>query len=145
MFAQIVVPIDGSELSKKVIDTALFMARDGATITFVHVVKNLPIYLASHLMILGQQAENDYMEEARKYGKELLEDACETAKNAGINCEKKLLFGDPANSILSCAENGQSDVIIMGSRGLGDFKELMLGSVSHRVTQMAPCPVFIVK
>jgi nucleotide-binding universal stress UspA family protein len=43
------------------------------------------------------------------------------------------------------AREGDCDIIVIGSRGLGGIKEFLLGSTSHRVADEAPCPVLIVK
>jgi nucleotide-binding universal stress UspA family protein len=47
--------------------------------------------------------------------------------------------GDPASRIVEHAREHKIDLIVMGSRGTSDVKGLMLGSVSHKVTQLAPC------
>ena len=51
----------------------------------------------------------------------------------------ELRGGDPADEIVNSAEENASDCIVIGSRGLGDFGGLLLGSVSHKVHQSAPC------
>jgi nucleotide-binding universal stress UspA family protein len=53
--------------------------------------------------------------------------------------------GRPAEEIIEAAKEGKHDIIVMGSRGLGGIKQLLLGSVSDRVADEAPCPVLIVK
>lgn len=50
----------------------------------------------------------------------------------------------PAEAILAAAEKEKADLIVLGSRGLGPVKELLLGSVSHRVATHALCPTLIV-
>lgn len=57
----------------------------------------------------------------------------------------EILQGPPAEAILEVAKTRQCDLIVMGSRGLGQFAGLLLGSQSHKVVQHAECPVLIVK
>jgi nucleotide-binding universal stress UspA family protein len=54
-------------------------------------------------------------------------------------------IGNPAQVILETAQSSHSDLIILGARGLGPVKELVLGSVSHRVVLHAPCSVLVMK
>lgn len=53
--------------------------------------------------------------------------------------------GDPAKRILEVAEGEPIDLIVMGTRGLGELKSLFLGSVSHKVSNTAPCTCVTVK
>ena len=57
---------------------------------------------------------------------------------------KQIETGTPAEAILAAAEKEKANLIVLGSRGLGPVKELLLGSVSHRVATHAPCPTLIV-
>ncbi|MEP6935106.1 MAG: universal stress protein, partial [Nitrospirota bacterium] len=57
---------------------------------------------------------------------------------------KQLRIGSPAEVIVSMAEGQKTDLIVMGSRGLGPIKERLLGSVSHRILTLAPCATLIV-
>lgn len=52
--------------------------------------------------------------------------------------------GTPAEVILAAAGKEKADLIVLGSRGLGPVKELLLGSVSHRVVTHASCPTLVV-
>jgi nucleotide-binding universal stress UspA family protein len=56
-----------------------------------------------------------------------------------------LAGGDPADAILEAAKREKADTIVLGSRGLGDFKGLVLGSVSHKVAAHAECTCITVK
>ena len=56
--------------------------------------------------------------------------------------EQRVIHGAAAPALL--AEAQQADLIVVGSRGLGGFKGLLLGSVSHQVVSHAPCPVVVV-
>jgi len=53
--------------------------------------------------------------------------------------------GDPADLILSEAERGQYDLVVIGATGTRDLKHTMLGSVSAKVTWNAPCSVLMVR
>lgn len=53
--------------------------------------------------------------------------------------------GNPANEILSEAERGQYDLIVLGATGVRDLKHQMLGSVSSKIAWNAPCSVLIVR
>jgi nucleotide-binding universal stress UspA family protein len=53
--------------------------------------------------------------------------------------------GNPANEILSEADRGQYDLVVVGATGSRDLKHSMLGSVSARIAWNAPCSVLIVR
>lgn len=53
--------------------------------------------------------------------------------------------GDPAEEIVDLARLEGYDMVVMGSRGLSHVRELLMGSVSHKVLHTAPCPVLIVR
>lgn len=57
----------------------------------------------------------------------------------------RLETGSPAEVILAVAEQEHVDLIVMGAQGVGPVRELILGSVSHRVLTRAPCPALVVK
>jgi len=56
-----------------------------------------------------------------------------------------MVEGRPSDEIVETAKEGNFDIVVMGSRGLGGIKEFFLGSVSDRVADEAACPVLIVK
>lgn len=57
----------------------------------------------------------------------------------------KMLHGEPGQSLIRHANDHAFDLVVMGSRGLGSLKEMVLGSVSHKVARGVKCPVLIVK
>ncbi|MDF2564158.1 MAG: hypothetical protein K0Q53_553, partial [Massilibacillus sp.] len=64
---------------------------------------------------------------------------------ANIKAEGFSETGSPAVVILDVAANENSDLIVMGSRGLGVVKGVLLGSVSQHLVEQAKCPVMVVK
>jgi nucleotide-binding universal stress UspA family protein len=80
-------------------------------------------------------------EESRKIIHETL-DRCDAA---GIAYTLKVAIGDPAQEILTHMQKEQVDLVVIGSRGLGTLKGVLMGSVSQKIAHLAPCPVLIVK
>jgi len=75
-------------------------------------------------------------------GKSLIKAVLQYA--AGIGYEPKVAIGDPSVEIVTIAKKENADLIIIGSRGLGALKGILLGNVSQKIAQVAPCPVMIV-
>jgi nucleotide-binding universal stress UspA family protein len=79
-------------------------------------------------------------------GEQVLKRAETVARQHGASeVDKRLEDGDPVNRILEAAEQEGADVIVCGSRGLSDFKGLISGSVSHKVSNLSPVTVISVK
>jgi len=72
-------------------------------------------------------------------------DGSDHASKAASLAVDTLLDGDPAQRVLEHAERESVDCIVMGSRGLSDVKGLILGSVSHKVSNRAACTCISVK
>ena len=66
-------------------------------------------------------------------------------KNGLARVTTQVVEGNPANKIVALAEAEGADMIFLGSRGLGDAKGLLLGSVSHKAMHLAPCTCVAVK
>ncbi len=62
-----------------------------------------------------------------------------------VNCQLMFAVGSPRRDILALAEELHADAIVMGSRGLGSLKGMLLGSVSSYILQHAKIPVLIAK
>lgn len=143
MFKKIIVTLDGSPGTKKTLQAAFSLSNGNhSKLFFVHVAKEVhPKFATGELA----QSVSDLNIAMREEGEEILNGASAEAEQNDIPCSAELLVGDPAEEILNFAKREKSDLIIMGSRGLGTFKEWMLGSVSHKVTQLAECPVLVIK
>ena len=79
-------------------------------------------------------------------GRQVLERAEAAVKKAGVNkVATTLAGGDPGDSILDAAKREKADLIVLGTRGFGEIRGLLLGSVSHKVAARAECPCLTVK
>jgi nucleotide-binding universal stress UspA family protein len=69
---------------------------------------------------------------------------CAPLRNAHVEYEAVVLAGDPAGALIEYADSVHASLIVVGRRGRNPMTELVLGSVSHRLTHHAPCPLVIV-
>ena len=139
---KILVPVDGSEYSKKALLKAkeFAVALDGE-ITILNVINVVPPY--------------DYQNNAHKFlelekmaseqSNALLEKARMHFVDTPIKVDVVHRRGDPANEIINFADDGNFDLVVMGSRGFGVFKRTLLGSVSDKVVHHTNTSVLIVK
>jgi len=81
----------------------------------------------------------------RESGVNLLEKAKEKVDAEGVQSKTLLREGHTVEEILKIAEEEDSDLIVIGARGLSTIREIFLGSVSHGVTLHAPCPVLLMR
>ncbi|MBT6910920.1 MAG: universal stress protein [Rhodospirillaceae bacterium] len=79
-------------------------------------------------------------------GAQVIDRGEKIAAKAGVKKITSLMVeGDPAEVVLDLATKHKADMIVMGSRGLSDFKGLLLGSISHKVSAQAECTCITVK
>ena len=82
----------------------------------------------------------------RAIGRQVTMQAELAARNKGVaNVRVRVESGDPASTIVAVAAAEKPDMLVMGSRGLGNLQGLLMGSVSHKVSHLAPCTVVTVK
>ena len=147
MIKKVLIAVDGSRHSLKSVEYGATIATGvGAKAMLYHVVKpyRLPDSLkkfakAEHMATI----DADLLKKGAQY---LLAGALDTARKAGLkDVEIESEEGPIARSIVDRAETSKADLIIIGSRGMGDIGGMLRGGVSQRVETMAKCPVLIVK
>ena len=137
MVRKILVAVDGSPLSRAALDFAIDMApRYGASLILLHAFPHVSD-------LLGTPQYEQLLAARTLIGQRLLE-AAQTQVGDAVPVETELLEGPPAGAILRVAAEQSCDLIVLGSRGLGQLSGLLLGSVSSVVAQRAECPVLIV-
>ena len=141
MLSKILVPVDGSENSLRGLDHAIYLAKKtDANITAMHVIENPPtVYVESQKLL------NDLLAKFRAESANILYECKQIAERSNVKIETVIGEGDVASNIVGYAHKGGFDTIIIGRRGFGRFKEMVLGSISNKVLHHAKCSVMIVR
>lgn len=138
--AVIAVGVDGSEGAAAALRWAAAEARlRGSQLRVVHAWHVPTIAYAGSNFVPPVSFEDDLGQAAQTGLAKWLDAAGPELE--GIEVERRVIEGHPAAVLIEAAAD--ADLIVVGSRGLGGFSEMLLGSVSHQVAQRAHCPVVI--
>src|ERR1700694_3632180 len=135
MLKHVLVAIDGSVYSQKALPTAIEVAQKfGSDVCVLHVSEH----------DRGRAAV--FSVESPAEATRMVGDAVKAVRDAGITAKGELrdvAAGDVAKAIVDTAADKGADLIVMGSRGVSDVQGLLLGSVTHKVMQLADVPVLV--
>jgi nucleotide-binding universal stress UspA family protein len=139
MFQKILVAYDGSPHSERALAMAIDLAKcAGASITLLNAYDKVP----------GDLGEPNFQEVLNRTvvaARDMTLNVLTKVREEGLTADMNVLEGPAPDAILRVAETEGYDLIVMGSRGLGHFQGLLLGSVSDRVMHHASIPVLIVR
>ncbi len=173
MFKQIAVAIDGSEASSRALAVAVDVAKHyEAHLTIVHAVMAEASF-ATLMEVAERHGFKDLIAEdvdaavnvtaipmpvtaapfvvvpealLDRFGGLLLEASAAEARSLGLGEVKTALLGDDtSHEVHAFAQANDIDLIVCGTRGLGEIKSFFLGSVSHKLLEEAGCPCLVVK
>ena len=140
---RIVLAVDGSDQSYYAA-RALEHLKQADKITALHAL-DVPCPVFPMVMPeVANEIERIAEQRLREEGERIMKVVVSILPPKTPTVSTRLETGKPAEVILSVAGEEQANMIVLGARGLGPVKELLLGSVSHRVLAHAPCPVLIV-
>jgi nucleotide-binding universal stress UspA family protein len=134
----IVLAYDGSEGAEK----AVALTRSLATKFGAHVVVVVSFPRVTHI---GSPIPSDGDVRDIHDSVTLAESLVAELTRAGLSAETDVLEGPPADAIINAATARKADLIVMGSRGFGQFTGLLLGSVSDRVVHYSTVPVLVAR
>ncbi len=174
MFKSIVVAFDGSALASRALDIGIDVARQNEIpLGIIYVVDSSNMHLPDEVRKMGEaehmidpaprrvfsledapasmmssmaQADADSQAAMFQYSEFLVDQARRGAIEAGVaEVDARAGVGDPAEEVAAYARDRKADLIISGCRGFGKLKTLLLGSVSHKIAQLAECSCLTVK
>ena len=137
----IIVGIDGSVHSRRALEWAI---SEAAIRRMPLTVLTVQQAIAGYWGPVIYPQEPDFAEQAAKVAQEETDDILEKlgAGSRPPSVSVRAVVGLPADEILIAAQD--ADMIVVGSRGAGGFKKLLMGSVSSQVTHHAHCPVVVI-
>ncbi|BAQ11182.1 universal stress protein [Bacillus sp. OxB-1] len=136
---KIAVAIDGSENALRAARHAITLAQHfpEAQLEIIHVAD---FNKAKDERLLAQSEESLLLKRKQK-----TDPVLELANASGVKAKVSVLKGNPSQEIIKYVNAEAVDHLVIGSRGLNTFQEMMLGSVSHKVMKHVDCPVTVVK
>lgn len=141
--SKILVAVDGSENSDRVIDFLLKNNGGYKDAREIHLLTvQSPIAGVNVKMFISNESLNEYY---RDEGKAMLKRARERLDAAGLQYQHHIGLGEPATVIVEYAKAKGCEQILMGSRGLGYMTGLVLGSVATKVLHLTDLPVMLIK
>jgi len=144
----VLVGMDGSEDSFQAVSFLQSLALPRQTkVRLLSVVEPLRYPASAPQALRGQLVRmlKELESERRGQFEKVLERAATQLDDKITRVTQSTPTGDPANEIVAAAAGYDTDLIVVGARGLGGMARLLLGSVSEKVLRYARCPVLIVK
>jgi nucleotide-binding universal stress UspA family protein len=137
---RIVVGVDGSDEATKALRYAARLAAPlGAEMIVVNVVSP-PAYPTDLYPIAVGEVEK----QARQFGHSVTKRAIEAIADLQVSARDEVISGAPAESLADMTERVGGDLLVVGSRGLGAVKRVLLGSTSDRLVHICKRPVLVV-
>ncbi|MCP3867106.1 MAG: universal stress protein [Gammaproteobacteria bacterium] len=146
MFNKIMVALDGSEHAAQAMEMGIGLAsRCDAGLILFHAVHVHPFRSDYDLMVV-RSAREVFERIGREQADAILAEAEHVARQAGVSSISRVVGeGDPVKAMLKILADVPVDLVVVGTRGLSGLQEIALGSVAHKMSVAAPCPVLIVK
>lgn len=146
MLKKILVAVDGSPESIGAARMAMDLAsKYGSEVHLLHVVRATQADYVSGMGFEVPVRIASYDEEWENYGKQIVDKVFAEVQASNVETILEVGHGNPGETLVEAAKNGNFDLIIMGNRGLGAVEGILIGSVSTKVMHLANCPVLIYK
>lgn len=143
MFKHILIPTDGSSISRTAVLNGIAFAKEiGAKVTGLHVVPEYHVFTYETEML--EDTREQYAKDMAAYTEKYLAEIETIAKEAGVACETLQLTSDyPYEAIIKAAQDQGCDMIAMASHGRKGMKGLLLGSETQKVLTHSQIPVLV--
>jgi nucleotide-binding universal stress UspA family protein len=146
MLKKVLVPLDGSQLSEFALEYARQILGAGAEIVLVSVV-DMPVtqaYFVAEMPIISGTDSVEMTEKLRTTTRDYLKQRAEQLTEAGFKASTVVEIGYPEKVIVDVATKQSVDAIVMCTHGRSGLDRILFGSITQRVLNSMPCPVFVV-
>jgi len=143
VYSKILVCVENSPFANKALSHACEIAKNSdSQLYLIYVVYNPTSGLRLGTSLIDR---SEFVKMFRDHGKKVLKKASKLAAKNGVKAKTVMKEGNVANEIIKFTKKERIDLIAIGSRGLSRLPRFVLGSVSNKIANYAPCPVLIVK
>ena len=144
MYKRIVVPTDGSDLSKKAVQTAVSLARlSGAELRAISIKEPFPYSALSEMQPVPPQ---EFFDAQQRVATARVKAVTDAAAAAGVRCQGYTVEAlHPWEAILEHGKAQGSDLVVMASHGRRGVSALLLGSETQKVLTHSTLPVLVVR
>ena len=137
---RILVAVDASETAHRAVTLAVKIAgKFGAEVELLHVMPPPPVFSEPAVILNVAELERAHYESAQR----LLSGLAQAEAREGVVLKTRILAGPAAEVIAEAAEQGNFDLVAVGSRGRNMVASALLGGVSHRLVHICKKPVLI--
>jgi nucleotide-binding universal stress UspA family protein len=147
MLSQVLVTLDGSQLSERALNYARQVVDTTGEITLLTVVDvpDYPIYTVYPMPLPAPEPDystivTDMLTIAREY----VDGIANSLRLAGYRVKTVVKSGDPATNIIEVAQERKVDAIVISTHGRSGLSKWLFGSVTQKVLSVMPCPVIVV-
>jgi nucleotide-binding universal stress UspA family protein len=146
MFKKILLPIDGSENSKKATNYVLELAKKFNSKVYILNSYEMPaIAMAPPAGAVSHYRLNAEIEQnLKEYSQKILDECKKIFIDNNIDVDALMLKGEAGPRIVESAEEYECDLVVIGNRGLGSVKSVLLGSVSNYVVHHVKSPILLI-
>jgi nucleotide-binding universal stress UspA family protein len=144
-YKKILAGTDGSPTAKLALQAAARIAKTGGAEMIIVCVFDPPTQSQLHDQILSAPSDEHWRITGAAAAEEIVDKAVSMIADVGVEAKGRIEVGDPAEMILSVAEEESCDLVVVGNKGMKGIKRFLLGSVPNRVSHHSPCDVMIVK
>lgn len=141
---KVLVAFDGSDSSKRALQYVIDFARDHSVAVQVHLL-NVQLEPTLYGEYITPEMIDQMQQKLLDAASKTLEWAGDQLRSAGIESQTHTALGNVAEQVALLVEQQNCDTVVMGTRGLGNFTGLLLGSVATRVVHEVSVPVLLVK
>lgn len=143
---KVLLAIDGSEISKEAVVRLPDLVRlDGVEIVLLTVAPNPVMPDMTGFMAPPYIDYNLLAQQVKAEAESTLAEAAAVLRDRGLHSKVVFVQGDPGSEILEIIRREAVDLVVVGSHGRTGFKKFLLGSVSAKIVNEAPCPVLVIK
>jgi nucleotide-binding universal stress UspA family protein len=145
MYKNILIPTDGSPVSRKAIFAGVQLAKSlGAKVTGLFAAPAPTPVVYQRMLPVGYMTPEEHTKLIEKTAQKYLGVIEQAAREAGVRCELVHVTNDfPVDAIIAVAKKKKCDLVFMASHGRKGLAGVVLGSETHKVVTQSPIPVLV--